>query len=62
MVEENKDPFLVIPTVCALAHTKVSAILDELWDLDLWHHYYSWTTPAKQQSIKLYYEHFKGEK
>jgi len=60
-VEINSDPFLVIPTVCALEHAKVSAILDELWDLGLWHHYYDWTILPKQRSMKLYYNYFKGE-
>ena len=59
MYETNGDPFIPIPTVCALAHAKVAAILDELWDLGLFQYFYDFTN--KKKSIKLYMKYFKGE-
>ena len=61
MYETNGDPFMPIPTVCAVEHAKIAAILDELHDLGLWHHFYNWSIP-KQPSMKVYYKYFhKGE-
>ena len=60
MYETNRDPFMPIPTVCALEHAKIAGILDELKDLGLWHHFYDWAQP-KQKSIKLYYEYMQKE-
>jgi radical SAM protein with 4Fe4S-binding SPASM domain len=53
MYETNKDNFIVIPTVCALEHIKVAAILDELKELDLFTSFYD-TITTKQNSLKLY--------
>jgi len=60
MYETNGDPFIPIPTVCAIEHAKAAAILDELKDLGLWEHFYEWAGP-KQKSIKAYYEYLKKE-
>ena len=60
MFETNGDPFMPIPTVCALEHAKVAGILDELKALGLSHHFYSWTSPLKQKSLKIYYKHLRG--
>lgn len=59
MYETNGDPFMPIPTVCALEHAKVAAILDELKELNLWHHFYNWAQ-SKQPSMKLYYKYMRG--
>lgn len=61
MYETNGDPFLPIPTVCALEHAKASAILDELQELGIWQYFYDWSS-KKQSSLKLYYEYFQGAK
>jgi hypothetical protein len=53
MYETNKDNFIVIPTVCALEHIKVAAILDELKELDLFKSFYNFAIP-KRDSLKLY--------
>jgi radical SAM protein with 4Fe4S-binding SPASM domain len=58
MHETNGDPFMPIPTVCALEHAKTAGMLDELKALDLHTHFYNWSVP-KQKSIKLYYEYLK---
>ena len=60
MYETHRDPFMPIPTVCALEHAKIAGILDELKALDLWHHFYDWAVP-KQKSMKLYYEYMQKE-
>ena len=60
MYETNGDPFMPIPTVCAVEHAKVAATLDELKDLGLWHHFYNWAVP-KQKTIKAYYKFFRKE-
>lgn len=60
MYEVNKDPFIPIPTVCALEHAKVAGMLDELKELGLSQYFYDWSKP-KQASIKLYYEYLRGE-
>jgi len=59
MYETNGDPFIPIPTVCALEHAKVAAVLDELWDLGLFQYFYDFTD--KKDSMKLYMKYFKGE-
>lgn len=53
MYETTGDPFLPIPTVCALEHAKVAGMMDELKALGLYHHFYSWAQ-AKQYSMKVY--------
>ena len=60
MYETTGDPFMPIPTVCALEHAKVAGILDELKELGLWQHFYNWTG-VKQNSIKVYYEYMQKE-
>lgn len=64
MFETNRSPFIPIPTVCALEHTKVKAIFDELRELDLDKQFalrYK-GMPEKFNTIKMYYETFyKGE-
>lgn len=61
MFETNGDPFIPIPTVCALEHAKVAGMLDELKALDLFHHFYDWSIP-KQKTMKAYDKLFhKGE-
>ena len=61
MFETNGDPFMVIPTVCAVEHAKVAAILDELKELDLHHHFIEWAE-NKKTSLKAYYKYFEGRK
>jgi radical SAM protein with 4Fe4S-binding SPASM domain len=53
MYETNKDNFIVIPTVCALEHIKVAAILDELKELNLFKSFYNFAI-QKRDSLKLY--------
>lgn len=59
MIETNNDPFVPIPTVCALEHAKVAGILDELKELGLFHHFYDWAWP-KQKTMKMYDILFSG--
>jgi hypothetical protein len=62
MYEVNKDPLMPIPTVCALAHAKISAVYDEVYDLGLHHDFMSSTSPEKYNTMKAYYKYFhKGE-
>ena len=61
MYETNGDPFIPIPTVCALEHAKVAGMLDELIELGLFPHFYSWAE-RKQKSMKVYKDYFyKGD-
>jgi radical SAM protein with 4Fe4S-binding SPASM domain len=60
MFETNGDPFMVIPTVCAVEHARVAAILDELKELDLTKHFINWSG-VKKGSIKLYYDYFSKQ-
>jgi len=57
MYETNGELFLPIPTVCAVEHAKVAAILDEIIDLDLYDHFYKFT--AKKDSLTLYRKYFR---
>jgi len=59
MFETNGDPFIPIPTVCALEHAKVAGMLDELQELGLSHHFYNWSN-KKQKSLKVYYKYLRG--
>lgn len=62
MFETNGDPFIPIPTVCALEHAKVAGMMDELIDLDLFQYFYSWAN-KKQTSMRIYKDYFyKGDK
>jgi len=62
MFETNGDLFTPIPTVCALEHMKVAAMLDELKDLGLFQYFYEWVNQSKQKSMKIYDRYFsKGE-
>ena len=58
MYETNRDPFMPIPTVCAVEHAKIAGILDELKDLGLHKYFYEWSIP-KQNSLKVYYNYFQ---
>jgi len=58
MYETNGDPFMPIPTVCALEHAKIAAILDELKELGLHQYFYTWSKP-KQESMRAYYNFFQ---
>lgn len=58
MFETNSSPFIPIPTVCALEHAKMSAIMDELEDLGLWQYFYDFT--FWKETIKLYREMKNG--
>ena len=60
MYETTGDPFTPIPTVCALEHAKVGAVLDELRALNLHHHFYEWAE-HKKASMKIYYKYLQGE-
>lgn len=60
MYELNGDPFVPIPTVCALEHAKVAAMMDEIVELGLFQYFYDFTD--KKDSMKLYMKYFKGEK
>jgi len=53
MYEINRDNFIPIPTVCALEHAKVAAILDELKELDIYKEFYEFAG-SKRESLKLY--------
>jgi len=53
MYEINQSNFIPIPSVCALEHVKVAAVLDELIDLDLFRFFYEEAIP-KRESLKLY--------
>ena len=57
MFETTGDPFMVIPTVCAVEHAKVAGILDELRALNLDHYFVEWAE-KKKTSVKIYYDHF----
>lgn len=60
MYEVNGDPFIPIPTVCALEHARVAAILDEIDSLGLLQYFYDFT--AKKDSIRIYKKYFKGDR
>jgi radical SAM protein with 4Fe4S-binding SPASM domain len=60
MFETTGDPFMVIPTVCAVEHAKVAAILDELKELNLAHYFIEWAED-KREAVKVYYKYFQGE-
>ena len=60
MFETNGDPFIPIPTVCALEHAKVAGMLDELKELGLSPHFYNWIGSTKQESLKVYYKYLRG--
>ena len=55
--EVNNDLFIPIPTVCALRHIKVKAILDEIKELGLWQFFYD--RSHVKGELKEYYDHFK---
>jgi hypothetical protein len=57
MHETNGELFLPIPTVCALEHAKVAAIIDEIIDLGLYDHFYKFT--EKKDSLTLYRKYFR---
>jgi len=62
MYEVNKDPFMPIPTVCALAHAKIAAVYDEVYDLGLDYEFIKNASPDKYKTMKVYYKYFhKGE-
>lgn len=62
MYETNGDPFMPIPTVCALEHTKFAAMMDELKYLGLFKHFYNFANPDKQRAMKIYDKLFaRGE-
>jgi radical SAM protein with 4Fe4S-binding SPASM domain len=59
MFETNQDNFMPIPTVCALEHAKVAAILDEIIELglfDAFSEYYN----GKGNSFFVYKDYLKG--
>ena len=58
MYEVNGDPFIPIPTVCALEHAKVAGMLDELGTLGLLPYFYSWCD-VKRGSIDVYEKYLK---
>lgn len=60
MYEVNGDPFVPIPTACALEHAKVAAVMDEIVELGLFQYFYGFTN--KSSGMKLYMKYFKGEK
>jgi radical SAM protein with 4Fe4S-binding SPASM domain len=60
MYETNSTTFTPIPTVCLLEHAKVKAMLDEIYDLGLHPYIYSFVCEEQKQSLKLYYEKYKG--
>jgi len=60
MFEVNSTIFSPIPTVCALEHTKIKAMLDELYELKLHPYIYNYTQQEQKQPIRLYYEKYKG--
>lgn len=53
MFETNGDPFMPIPTVCALEHAKIAAILDGIWDIGEMGHFYNISMRKKKDSIRL---------
>lgn len=61
MYETHADLFTPIPTVCALEHMKVAAMLDELKELDLFQHFYNLVNMDKKKSLKVYDQIFSKE-
>lgn len=58
MFETNQDNFMPIPTVCALEHAKVAAILDEIIELGLFDAYSEYYN-GKENSFFIYKDYFK---
>jgi radical SAM protein with 4Fe4S-binding SPASM domain len=53
MFEANGDPFMPIPTVCALEHAKILGILDGVWDIGEMGSFYDVIARKKKDSIRL---------
>jgi organic radical activating enzyme len=62
MFEVNQDPFMVIPTVCALEHIKVAATFDGLKEKGVLAYFYDWCNPEKKIVVDQYLERFMGGK
>ena len=62
MYETNSTPFVPIPTVCALEHAKVAAVLDMVIENDLFKYYYDFTCLEKRPAMKIYYDRYWKEK
>lgn len=62
MYEVHKEPMIPIPTVCALQHAKIAAVYDELYDMGFHQEFMAWASKDKEQTMKIYYKYFKGEK
>ena len=58
MFETTSDPFVPIPTVCALEHAKIAAVLDEMIENGLYHVYYDWVRKEKRAAMELYHNKF----
>lgn len=61
MYEVNRDNFIPIPTVCALEHAKIAAVLDELKELNLLESFYEFSV-NKRESLKLYDKEWGNKK
>lgn len=62
MNETNGSLFAPIPTVCALEHAKMAAVVDECISLDILKDWYPFVRPEVQETIKIYYDRFWKEK
>ena len=59
MYETNGELFVPIPSVCAAEHAKISAVLDEVYDLGLLPAFYDFS--SKKKDLKLYYKNFRKD-
>jgi len=59
MYEAQNTLFTPIPTVCAVEHVKIKAVMDGLLEHDIFRHMYNFTSNEKKMSTKLYLEEFK---
>lgn len=62
MFEVNQDPFMVIPTVCALEHAKVAAMIDGLYEKGVLAYFYDWCSHEKKVVVDQYMQRFMGGK
>jgi len=61
MFESNKDHFVPIPSVCALEHIKLKAVLDTVHKLNLHTYFYDHTNKLQKNYMKMHWQRYKGE-
>ena len=58
--EDNGDMFVPVPTVCALEHAKVAALIDTMKEEGLLSYIYHMVQQEKKDTIDAYFSYFKG--